>query len=84
MVSRVSGEVYRLIEPESVLATLDVIEGVNHQYPERSLFRRECRPGFVQDREQWMWVYVYNQPVDGLPRIVSGDYRGHRRPQATE
>lgn len=71
----VHGEIYQIEDPEIVLATLDVIEGVNDRYPERSLFVRKCLPVRLGDHEKLAWVYVYNQPVDELLRIQTGDYR---------
>lgn len=71
----VYGEIYRAEDPESLLGTLDVIEGVNHFYPERSLFVRKKLPAMIDKEEQTVWIYVYNQPVQGLPVIPHGDYR---------
>ena len=75
----VTGEVFFLEQPDSVLNTLDIIEGVNHHYPERGLFRRETWPVEFQGETRLMWLYVYNQPVDDLRRITSGDYRTYCR-----
>ncbi len=80
--SWVTGELYRMHDPESLLATLDVVEGVNDRYPERSLFVRRCIEAKYGEQRLRVWAYVYNQPVAALPQIPDGDYRNHLQQQA--
>lgn len=79
----VRGELYRLKDPEVLFATLDVVEGVNHSHPERSLFQRVIMTAETGDGPQRVWVYTYNQPVDQLTYIETGDYRDYRKPGGT-
>ena len=72
---RVWGEVFELLEPESVLQSLDEIEGYRSAEPDTSLYIR-CQvpvtlPG---DESDQAWVYFYNAPLGKAPRIDSGDY----------
>ncbi len=73
--SWVYGEIYALEDADILLKTLDVIEGVNEAYPERSLFRRERLKAFSASGEKMVWAYIYNQPLHHFPRIPSGNYR---------
>ncbi len=75
---QVVGEVYQLAKAANLLAELDTYE--------------ECGPGFTSPTEYLCllqhitlksgdivtaWVYVYNQPIDGLQQILSGDFLRH-------
>jgi gamma-glutamylcyclotransferase (GGCT)/AIG2-like uncharacterized protein YtfP len=76
--SRVWGEVYRMLDPQAVLAALDEIEGYRPERPEASLYTRVETPvtfedGHVADA----WAYFYNAPLGRAQRIVSGDYLEH-------
>ena len=74
---RVRGEVYALPPDRAaeVLAELDRYEGYLPNAPDRSLFRRERVQSTTEDgRGYSAWVYLYNRPVQHLPRIRSGDY----------
>jgi gamma-glutamylcyclotransferase (GGCT)/AIG2-like uncharacterized protein YtfP len=72
---RVWGEVFELVEPDTVLAALDEIEGYRSAEPDASLYLRQqasvTLPG--NERED-AWVYFYNAPLGKAPRIESGDY----------
>jgi len=73
--SRVQGEVHRMLVPETVLSALDEIEGYRHDKPDASLYVRLETPVRLDDgREEHAWVYFYNAPLGGAPRIESGDY----------
>lgn len=77
---RVWGEVYEMLEPGSVLAVLDEIEGYTPDDPNRSLYTRECVPATLEDgRTVDVWVYFYNAPLGQAPLIASGDYLQHVR-----
>ena len=75
----VYGELYHLEDPTVLLDTLDIVEGVNPFYPERSLFVRKLLPAEYQGTETLAWVYVFNQPLDRFAIIPSGDFRRRRR-----
>jgi len=74
------GEVYEMLEPGSVLAVLDEIEGYTPEDPNRSLYTRERVPATLEDgRTVDVWVYFYNAPLGQAPLIASGDYLQHVR-----
>ncbi len=78
--SLVSGEVYAMLEPTSVLATLDEIEGYRPNEPERSLYVRVLTKVTLEDgRGLDAWAYFYNAPLGRAERIDSGDYLEHLR-----
>jgi len=73
--SRVHGEVHRMLVPDTVLPALDEIEDYRHDKPDASLYVRLETPVRLDDgREERAWVYFYNAPLGGAPRIESGDY----------
>jgi gamma-glutamylcyclotransferase (GGCT)/AIG2-like uncharacterized protein YtfP len=72
---RVWGEVFELLEPETVLPALDEIEGYRPAEPDASLYLRQQAPVTLPDDErEGAWVYFYNAPLGKAPRIESGDY----------
>lgn len=76
--SRVWGEVYEAMDPVTVLATLDEIEGYQPNEPERSLYTRVLTDATLEDgRVERVWVYYYNAPLGRAQRIESGDYLEH-------
>ena len=78
--SRVWGEIHRMLDPESVLSTLDEIEGFSILEPDKSLYIREEIPVMFEDgRVENAWVYFYNAPLGRAERIDSGDYLEHLR-----
>jgi gamma-glutamylcyclotransferase (GGCT)/AIG2-like uncharacterized protein YtfP len=76
--SRVWGEVHRMLDTDSVLSTLDEIEGFSISEPDKSLYIREEIPATFEDgRVGSAWVYFYNAPLGRAERIDSGDYLEH-------
>jgi gamma-glutamylcyclotransferase (GGCT)/AIG2-like uncharacterized protein YtfP len=76
--SRVWGEVHRMLDCDSVLTTLDEIEGFSITEPDKSLYIREEIPVTFDDgRVATAWVYFYNAPLGRAERIQSGDYLEH-------
>ena len=72
------GEVYRVADPDAVLAALDDIEGYRPDHPDRSLYRRERADVVLPDGERARaWVYFYNAPLGQAQQITSGDYLDH-------
>lgn len=77
--SLVTGEVYRLDHPEPLLARLDRYEGYGPGFRRPPEYVREMREIERQDGLRVSaWVYLFNRPVRGAPRIRSGDYRRRR------
>lgn len=73
--SLVSGEVYEMTEPITVLRALDEIEGYRPSEPEASLYMRRSVPVTLEDGIVVnVWVYFYNAPLGRAERIPSGDY----------
>ena len=76
--SQVWGEVHRMIDPDAVLAELDVIEGYRPGEPDASLYTRVETPVTFEDGQvASAWVYFYNAPLGRAERIESGDYLQH-------
>jgi gamma-glutamylcyclotransferase (GGCT)/AIG2-like uncharacterized protein YtfP len=76
--TRVWGEVHRMIDTDSVLSTLDELEGFSISEPDKSLYIREEIPVTFEDgRVGSAWVYFYNAPLGRAERIDSGDYLEH-------
>ena len=76
--SIVWGEVYEMLDPVTVLATLDEIEGYRAAEPERSLYTRILTDVVLEDgRGLQAWAYFYNAPLGRAQRIESGDYLEH-------
>lgn len=77
------GEVYELLDPATVLTTLDEIEGYRPAEPERSLYTRVRTDVTLDDgRPLQAWAYFYNAPLGRAPRIDSGDYLEHLNPRS--
>ncbi len=69
---RVSGEVYELTDPDLAFDMLDVYEGCEASRPE---FKRTAVTVQLDDgREIDSWIYMFDQPVEGRERIVSGSF----------
>jgi gamma-glutamylcyclotransferase (GGCT)/AIG2-like uncharacterized protein YtfP len=67
-----------MIDTDSVLSTLDEIEGFSISEPDKSLYIREEIPVTFEDvRVGSAWVYFYNAPLGRAERIDSGDYLEH-------
>ena len=76
--SVVWGEVHQMLDPDSVLAALDEIEGFRPGEPDASLYTRVDVPVTFDDgRTEPAWVYFYNAPLGGARRIESGDSLEH-------
>ena len=76
--STVWGEVYEMLDPATVLATLDEIEGYRAAEPERSLYIRVLTDVVLDDDGHLQaWAYFYNAPLGRAQRIESGNYLEH-------
>jgi gamma-glutamylcyclotransferase (GGCT)/AIG2-like uncharacterized protein YtfP len=73
--SRVWGEIYRMLDSDSVLEALDEIEGYRPGRPDESLYTRaDVEVTFENGTVGSAWVYFYNAPLGRAQRIASGDY----------
>ena len=71
----VTGELYRLRDPATLLPQLDRYEGCTDSPDAATEYRRERQPVIRADGSAVKaWIYLYNRPVGALRRIVSGDY----------
>jgi gamma-glutamylcyclotransferase (GGCT)/AIG2-like uncharacterized protein YtfP len=81
----VSGELMHLRPGtyQEVLASLDMLEGVNREAPDTGFYRRVVRT--VQaETEQRAWVYLGNNvDMKDYPRIPHGDWVRHLRETRT-
>ena len=71
----VFGELYRLRAPEILLREFDMYEACGEGFAEPTEYIRRMLP--VMSGEGALveaWTYIYNWPVAGLPRIVSGRF----------
>ena len=73
---RVSGELYRLHDPERALRNLDQYEGFFPLEPNKSLFVRELLSVTLDDgRKKRGWAYLYNRGIAEAKLIPTGCYR---------
>ena len=69
---RVVGEVWELDDPDQAFDMLDVYEGCEESRPE---FKRDRVKVRLDDgREIDSWIYMFDQPIEGRERIVSGNF----------
>lgn len=74
----VQGELYRVPDLAARLARLDRAEGYDPADGAGSLYLRRRVPVHVAEGPPGdAWLYVYNGPPGGGPRIPSGDWRAH-------
>ncbi len=71
----VFGELFRLRRPAECLREFDMYEACGEGFTEPTEYIRQMLPvtrdgGAVSEA----WTYVYNWPVDRLPRIASGRF----------
>lgn len=71
------GEIYQVNDPLVLFETLDLIEGYNHQHPQRSLYIREKITADTREGPKEVWAYFYNQPLENAVLIESGNYRDY-------
>lgn len=73
----VQGEVYRLHNPDLVLARLDEYEECGPDFKEPTEYIRLSQEIQLRTGETVSaWVYVYNRPTDGLELFPVGDFLG--------
>jgi gamma-glutamylcyclotransferase (GGCT)/AIG2-like uncharacterized protein YtfP len=72
----ISGELYEVNNTEEfawAIEQLDDYEGMNVERGEQPLYRREVADVFQNGRASKAWIYWYNQSVEGMPIIETGD-----------
>ncbi|MEM9685162.1 MAG: gamma-glutamylcyclotransferase family protein [Pseudomonadota bacterium] len=77
----VHGELFEIVD-RTAFAIMDDFEEFSPADPARSAYIREIWP--MDDPDVRCWVYRYNRPVRGLPRVLGGDWlarRKRRRPR---
>ena len=73
--ARVTGEIYRLANPERALKVLDAVEGLRGGAPTGGMFRRErAQVSFPNGKHTLAWVYWLNNWKGPRRRVRSGDY----------
>jgi gamma-glutamylcyclotransferase (GGCT)/AIG2-like uncharacterized protein YtfP len=71
----VKGEIYRILDDEAVLPSLDDYEECSARFPEPREYVREIREVFTSGADTIRaWIYLYNHDVSKLKVIESGDY----------
>lgn len=70
------GELYEIKNPAEfswVIGQLDDYEGLNVEVGEVPLYRRALVEAFQHDNPVQAWIYWYNQSIEGMPAIATGD-----------
>lgn len=71
----VHGELFRLRAPDELLRELDMYEACGEGFAEPTEYlRRTVDVTQANGTRVEAWTYVYNWPIAGLPRIVSGRF----------
>ena len=74
----VHGEVFRMRDPQGLLRVLDKYEGCGPGATQPTEYLRQQVTVALDDgRALQAWTYVYNWPVEQLPRIASGKFLEH-------
>lgn len=71
----VHGELFEILD-SGALAALDAFEEFDPGRTKMSAYVRE-RVRLIEP-ELECWVYVYNRPLRGVPRVLGGDWLKHR------
>src|SRR6202140_907289 len=71
----VFGELFRLRRPDELLREFDMYEACGEGFAEPTEYLRQRLSVTVDEGAvSEAWTYVYNGPVDHLPRIASGRF----------
>jgi gamma-glutamylcyclotransferase (GGCT)/AIG2-like uncharacterized protein YtfP len=71
----VHGELYRLCARDELLREFDMYEACGEGFAPPTEYLRKTLAVTCPDRAaREAWTYVYNWPVDALPRIASGRF----------
>ena len=72
----IHGELYAANNAEGfewAIAQLDDYEGLNVENGEKPLYKRELVEVFQDGKTSLAWIYWYNDSVDGMEEIITGD-----------
>ncbi|MBS1503578.1 MAG: gamma-glutamylcyclotransferase [Bacteroidetes bacterium] len=72
----VYGTILKLTDPEETLIVLDEYEGFGEDLLQPNEFIRVLTSAETALGIMDCWIYLYNLPIDGIKRIVSGQYPG--------
>jgi len=76
----VSGELYRMRDPATLLPELDEYESCSANFDPPTLYLREALPVTLSTGAvHQAWTYIYNRPVQETRRIVSGRFLEEQR-----
>lgn len=70
----VTGDLFALADPATLLARLDEYEECAAYFPEPHEYRRELVTVQGADGPVEAWTYIYARDVAGLARIAGGDF----------
>lgn len=71
----VYGDLFRMRDPDKLLAVLDDYEGIGPAEEQPTLYLRELLPVTSDDGTVTQaWTYIYNRPVIETKRILSGRF----------
>ncbi len=71
----VFGDLFRMRQPAELLRELDRYEACGEGFAEPTQYLRQMLPVTAADGAvHEAWTYVYNWPIDHLPRIASGRF----------
>ncbi|MCB2014997.1 MAG: gamma-glutamylcyclotransferase family protein [Sphingobium sp.] len=70
----VTGDIFRLHDPQAALALLDAYEECTSDFPQPWEYRREIVSADTPEGMLRAWTYLYNRPADELPGIPGGDW----------
>jgi gamma-glutamylcyclotransferase (GGCT)/AIG2-like uncharacterized protein YtfP len=74
----VHGELFRLREAGAMLREFDMYEACGEGFAEPTEYvRRQLAVTHADGGARTAWTYLYNWPVDDLPRIASGRFLEH-------
>lgn len=72
----ITGELYEVNNPEEfnwAIEQLDDYEGINTENGEQPLYRRAKVEVYQQGETSVAWIYWFNQSVEGMPFVETGD-----------
>jgi gamma-glutamylcyclotransferase (GGCT)/AIG2-like uncharacterized protein YtfP len=71
----VHGELFRMTQAEALLRELDLYEACGEGFAAPTEYLRELHQIATPDgASHQAWTYIYNWPVENLPRITSGRF----------
>ena len=74
--SFITGELYAVNNPEEfnwAIEQLDDYEGLNVEPGEKPLYKRELVTVFREGAPSLAWIYWYNESIEGMKEIATGD-----------